>query len=52
VSETEVVTNQANASIKAMSALALEIKTELGKTFHNASNMAHTTEETISKFED
>jgi hypothetical protein len=52
VSETEVVTKQANASIKAMSTLALEIKTELGKTFRNASEMAHTTEETISKFDE
>jgi iron only hydrogenase large subunit-like protein len=49
VSETQKVTEQANASIKAMSSLALAIKGDLGKTFRNASDMAQKTEKSITK---
>jgi hypothetical protein len=48
VSETQIVTKQANASIKTMSNLALTIKGDLGKTFKNASGMAQKTEESIT----
>jgi methyl-accepting chemotaxis protein len=49
VSETQEVTNSANASVKTMSSLALTIKKNLDKTFRNASDMAQKTEESISQ---
>jgi iron only hydrogenase large subunit-like protein len=49
VSETQTVTKQANASLKTAASLASGIKTELGKTFSNASSMAQKTEESIAK---